>query len=354
MIVLQIMLQILGILAGLGLLIFIHELGHFSAAKLCKVRVLTFAFGFGRDLIKYTHNGTKYCIKAIPFGGFVSMAGENPDDVKGEKGEYLSLAWYKKIFIAFLGPFCNYVLAVFIFALMFNIWGVSFTSPASSIGGTVEGYPAAQAGLVAGDTIKSINGTPVETWEEMAALLRDKADMETSFVVERGTDTFAINMVVGKNKVTGSGALGVTPLLTSEKVGFFTSIGYGAETAVIQTIMTVYYLYDKIVSWEKPDIAGPIGVMQVMAKATKNGMQDYLRLLAIISVALGLFNLFPIPMVDGGMIVLFLVEGITRRKISSKIIQVYNTIGLVLILGIFLFATYSDLLRLGIGNLFGK
>ena len=94
--------------------------------------------------------------------------------------------------------------------------------------------------------------------------------------------------------------------------------------------------------------------MQVMANAAKSGMEDYIKLLAVISVALGLFNLFPIPLVDGGMIVLFFVEGITRRKISTKVIQVYNTIGLVLIGLIFIFATYSDLLRLGIGKLFGK
>ena len=111
-------------------------------------------------------------------------------------------------------------------------------------------------------------------------------------------------------------------------------------------------MWEKIVSWEKPEVAGPIGVIQVMAKSAKSGLENYIRLLAVISVALGLFNLLPIPLVDGGMIILFIAEGIIRKQIGLKVIQVYNTIGLSLILLIFLFATYNDLIRLGIGKLF--
>lgn len=347
-----IILQILGIIIGLGFLIFIHELGHFTAAKLCKVKVLTFAFGFGPDLVKYVHNGTKYCIKAIPFGGFVAMEGENPDEATGGEGEYLSLSWYKKIFISFAGPFSNYILAVIMFAFIFNIWGVSQMSPTSHIGGTVENYPAVEAGLLGGDKIVSIAGVQISTWNEIADNLKDKAGEEVDFVVERGTYTFDVKMTVAKNPVTGLGAIGVSPGIIQSEAGFFESLYLGVHTAVSQTVITVIYLADKIISWEKPDVAGPIGVMQVMANATKNGMEDYLKLIAIISVALGMFNLFPIPMVDGGMIVLFFVEGITRKPISTKVIQVYNTIGLFLILAIFIFATYSDLLRLGIGKFF--
>lgn len=350
----MIFLQILAIAAGLGFLIFIHELGHFAAAKMCRVRVLTFALGFGPDILKYEYKGTKYALKAIPLGGFCSMAGENPDEATGGEGEYLSLSWYKKIWIAFAGPLSNYLLAVFLFAFLFNIWGVSTVSKSSVIGATVENFPAAAAGLRAGDIINSIAGRKVTAWNEITDALKDKAGQEISFIITRGTYTFDINMTVAKHPVTGTGALGIVPFVEKKEAGFFRSVGLGAVAAVSQSVMTVLYLADKAVSWEKPDIAGPVGVMQVMANAAKSGMEDYIKLLAVISVALGLFNLFPIPLVDGGMIVLFFVEGITRRKISTKVIQVYNTIGLVLIGLIFIFATYSDLLRLGIGKLFGK
>ncbi|MCA6085033.1 RIP metalloprotease [Candidatus Endomicrobiellum agilis] len=344
--------QILGITIGLGFLIFIHELGHFTAAKMCKVRILTFAFGFGPDLIKYIHKGTKYCIKAIPFGGFVAMAGENPEEATGGDGEYLSLKWYKKIWISFAGPFLNYVLAVFMFTLVFNIWGAVKTPMDSSIGAVIKNHPAAIAGLMPGDKIKSIDGVNINTWNDLNDNLKDKADKQISFVIERENHSFELSMTATKNPITGVATIGISPVKT--KVGFFKSIHIGIETSIVQTIMPVVYLTGKIKSLEKPDISGPIGIIQIIANTTKSGMQDYLKLIAVISIALGLFNLFPIPMVDGGMILLFLVEGIIRKQISPKVVQVYNTIGLVIIIGILIFATYSDILRLGIGKLFAK
>jgi regulator of sigma E protease len=348
------LIQIIAVIVGLGFLIFIHELGHFSAARICKVRVLTFSFGFGRDIVKFVHKGTKYCIKLVPFGGFVEMAGENPDKATGASGEYLSLPWYKKIFIAFAGPFSNYVLAVLMFAFVFSIWGAAQTNTElAQIGFASEDYPAYQAGLIEDDIIKSIDGVSINKWEDISYNLRDKSDKNTAFLIQRGSYSFVLNMLVANNPVTNFGLIGVSPKIIKSSVGFFESFQYGFKTVIIQTFMTVSYLIDKIISWEKPDISGPIGIMSVMADATQRGLEDYLTLLGIISVALGLFNLFPIPFVDGGMIILFLIEGVIRKQIGSKVILVYNTIGIIIICAIFLFATYSDLMRLGINKLFG-
>jgi regulator of sigma E protease len=345
-----IILQILGITVGFGFLIFIHELGHFLAAKMCKVKILTFAFGFGPDLIKYTYNGTKYCVKIIPFGGFVTMAGENIEEATGGDGEYLSLKWHKKIWISFAGPFLNYILAVFLFALVFNVWGVIKVPTDLSVGTVIKNYPAETAGIMPGDKIKAVNAVKINTWNDLSANLKDKANKKTSFLIERGDSSFELSMVVAKNNATGT--IGITPVKI--KAGFLKSIYLGVKASIINTIVPVIYLADKVMSLEKPEISGPIGIMQIMANAAKTGIQDYLRLIAVISVALGLFNLFPIPMLDGGIILLFLIEGIIRKQISTKVIQVYNTIGLILMIGIFFFATYSDLLRLGIGRLFAK
>jgi regulator of sigma E protease len=345
-----IVLQILGITFGFGFLIFIHELGHFLAAKMCKVRILTFAFGFGPDLIKHSYKGTKYCIKTIPFGGFVRMAGENPAEITGDDGEYLSLKWYKKIWISFAGPFSNYILAIFLFAIVFNIYGTVEMATDLSIGTVVKNYPAETAGIMPGDKVKSVDAVEINTWNDLSINLKDKANKQTSFLIEREDDFFELNMVVAKNPVTGAGTIGITPIKT--KAGFLKSIYLGVETSIVNTIVPVAYLANKVMSLKKPEISGPIGIMHIMANAAKTGMPDYLRLIAVISVALGLFNLFPIPMADGGMILLFFVEGITRKRISAKVIQVYNTIGLLIMISVFLFATYSDLLRLGIDRLF--
>ncbi|MDR3048420.1 MAG: M50 family metallopeptidase [Elusimicrobiota bacterium] len=345
--------QILGIAFGLGFLIFIHELGHFTAAKMCKVRVLIFAFGFGMDLFKFVRNGTKYCIKIIPFGGFVEMLGDDPSKAAtGAEGEHSALPWYKKAFIAFAGPLANYILAVIIFSFVFNFWGASQTSTMSQIGLVAQNYPAYSAGLLEDDIITNIDGAPVVLWTDISENLKNKSGQSAAFVIQRGSYSFNLSMVVAQNPVTTFGIIGISPKIIKKDVGFFESFQYGAKAVVIQTVMTISYLLDKIISWEKPDISGPIGIMQVMANATQRGAEDYLSLLGIISVALGLFNLFPIPFVDGGMIILYLIEGIIRRRIGAKIIFAYNTIGIIIISGIFIFATYSDLIRLGVGKLF--
>jgi regulator of sigma E protease len=343
--------RIFEIAVGFGFLVFIHELGHFLVAKMCKIRILTFSFGFGPDLIKYIYKETKYCLKSIPLGGFVEMAGENPQEITGDDGEYLSLQWYKKLFISFAGPFSNYILAFLFLVFIFNTWGVSTMSTNCSIAGVVESYPAAIAGFKPKDKILSVNGVNINTWNDLIINLKDKASREASFVVKRGDDIFTLNMTVAENKETGMGVIGVTPMVIKEKVTILKAMHLGTKFLMSQTSKTIVYLADKIVSLEKPDVTGPIGVFQAMLNATKSGTQDYLSLFAIISIALGLFNFFPIPMLDGGMIVLFLIEGVLRKKMSQNFIKVYNIVGLFFITSIFLLATYNDFLKLGICNL---
>ncbi|MFA7074411.1 MAG: M50 family metallopeptidase [Endomicrobiaceae bacterium] len=346
------LLQVCAVLFGLGLLIFIHELGHFVMAKFYKVKVLNFDFGFGKELVGFTKGETRYAVRMFPFGGRVAMAGENPDESSGQEGEYLSLAWYKKIMIAFFGPLMNYILAVFLFAFCFSLWGLSTVSKEAFIGALAQEQSAQKAGLHIGDKIISINGTEIKSWEDIINNLKGRAEKQTDISVLRNDKKIDFSFIIDRNPVTGTGMLGIQPMINIERVSVLESFPLGIKTAVFQSTFTLVYLWDRIVKWEKPELAGPIGVIQVMAKSAKSGMESYVKLLAVISVALGLFNLLPIPLVDGGMILLFLAEGIIRKRIKLKVIQVYNTVGLSIILVIFLFATYSDLIRLGIGKLF--
>ncbi len=347
-----VLLQIIAVLFGLGLLIFIHELGHFSLAKFYKVKVLKFAFGFGKELWGFTKGDTRYSICLFPFGGMVAMAGENPDEATGKEGEYLSLPFYKKIIIVFAGPLMNYILAIFLFAFVFNIWGQVTVSTDAVIGLFAPTSCAKEAGLLVNDKIISVDGIEVQNWIELVDNIKDKAEKEVNVKILRDEKELEFNFILDKNPTTGYGMLGIQPITNKETLPLFKSFYYACDAAIYQSTFTLQYLWDKLIKWEKPEVAGPIGVIQVMAKSAKSGFENYIRLLAVISVALGLFNLLPIPLVDGGMIVLFLLEGIIRKKISTKVISVYNTIGLALILVIFLFATYSDLIRLGIGKLF--
>lgn len=346
------LIQVVAVLFGLGLLIFIHELGHFTVAKLYKVKVLKFAFGFGKELWGFTKGETRYSICLFPFGGMVAMAGENPDEATGAKGEFLSLAFYKKILIVFAGPLMNYILAIFLFAIVFTIWGEASVSIETIVGNIAPNSCAQKAGILVNDKILSIDNVELKNWIDLVGNLKDKAEKEVNIKVLRQNQELSFNIILDKNPTTGYGMLGVQPQMLKVITPFFKSFYIACDTVVYQSTFTLQYLWNKIVTWEKPEIAGPVGVIQVMAQSAKSGLESYARLLAVISVALGLFNLLPIPLVDGGMIVLFLAEGIIRKKISTKVISIYNYIGLSIILLIFLFATYSDLIRLGIGKLF--
>ena len=345
-------LQVLAVVFGLGFLVFIHELGHFSVAKFYKVKVLKFTLGFGREIWGFTKGDTRYSVCLFPLGGMLAMAGENPDEATGKKDEFLSLPFYKKILIIFAGPLMNYIFAILLFAFIFNLWGIASISDEAIIGALAKDSCAQKAGLLINDKILSIDGENIENWEALTTSLKDKAEKDINLKILREDNELEFNFVLDKNPTTGSGMLGIQPLVTKEKVSFLNSFRLAYGTALYQTTFTLQYLWDKLIKWEKPEVAGPIGVIQFMANSAKSGFESYLRLVAVISVALGLFNLLPIPLVDGGMIVLFLVEGIIRKKISTKVISIYNYIGLGLILLIFLFATYSDLIRLGIGKLF--
>lgn len=346
------LIQIIAVLFGLGLLIFIHELGHFAMAKYYKVKVLKFAFGFGKELIGFTKGETRYSICLFPFGGMVAMAGENPDEATGKEGEFLSLSSFKKIMIVFAGPLMNYILAIFLFAFVFTIWGQATVSMEAIIGKLAPESCAQKAGLLVDDKILSIDNTEIKDWLSLIENLKDKAEKEVNIKILRQEEELEFNFILDKNLTTGYGMLGIQPITTKTITPFFKSFYFACDTVIYQSTFTLKYLWDRIVTWEKPDVAGPVGVIQVMAKSAKAGIETYIRLLAVISVALGLFNLLPIPLVDGGMIILFAVEAIIRKKISTKIISVYNYIGLTIILLIFLFATYSDLIRLGLGKLF--
>lgn len=344
--------QIVATIFGIGLLVFIHELGHFMMAKKFGIRVEQFAFGFGPELAGFTRGETRYSINAIPLGGMVKMPGESVDDSTGSPDEFLSQPWYRRLTIAFFGPLMNYVLAVILFVVVIYFWGLTKPSPEPVIGEVMAGYPAEQAGIRPGDRVLKIDTSAVASWIDMAELLHKYPDRKIALTVKRGEQELLVNVTPKKDQASGYGLIGIAPQILTEKVSFISSVGLSVKLVVYQSVFTLKYLGEKLIRWEKPEVAGPIGVIQILAKAAKAGWDSLLHLLAIVSVALGLFNLLPIPLVDGGHIMLALVEGVSHRRINKKVVQMTNLVGLAIILTIFVFATYSDLARLGLN--FGK
>ena len=340
------LLYVLAVVIGLGLLIFFHELGHFLGAKLCKVRVEKFAIGFGPEIFGFTKGNTRYSICWIPLGGMTKMAGEDLESKSGAKDEFFFQSWYRRIFIVASGPIMSYILAILLFAMVFYFAGVIRTS--TVIGQVVKNKPAEKVGLKPGDKIVSVAGQKVIYWEDMADIIQKNPNKETELSAERGNFTITLKIVPEIDNLRRIGVIGIMPDMSriiTDKVGIGKSLSYSINSVLNISVGTLVVLGNSVIHLEKPDVGGPISVIYFIAKAAKLGFKDLIYMLGVISTALGLFNLLPIPILDGGHIFLFLGEGITRRPLSRKVVQVTNVIGLTIIGVIVLYALYSDILR---------
>ncbi|HAF96257.1 MAG: hypothetical protein A2X34_00575 [Elusimicrobia bacterium GWC2_51_8] len=337
--------SIIAVLFTFGLVIFLHEFGHFIVCKLVKIKVEAFSFGFGPELFGRTYGVTRYSLRAIPLGGYVKPAGENMEEATGAADEYFSKPWYYRLAVVFAGPTMNYILAFALFAGVIFITGEPVPSNEPVIGEIAQGYPAETAGLKIGDRILSVDGAPVAAWDKMAALIHAKVEKEVAVKYQRGTEnkTVKIKTARGPERV---GVIGISPGMTFIRIGLFKSGKMAAGQCWFWTAFTVKSLASNIRHKEKPDLAGPIGIVNIVSKAAHSGFSDLIFLIGLISVAVGFFNLLPIPLLDGGHAVLYIFEGLTGKKVTPKIMQVVNSMGIAMLIGILVFATYSDINRI--------
>lgn len=310
-----ILLNTVGIIFAFGTVIFVHEFGHFIVAKKSGVKVERFSFGLGPEMVGFQWGETRYCIAWLPLGGEVRMAGEFLDEdekipTQEEKEptapvdrsrEFFAQPWYRRIAIAFAGPFMNYVLALVIFFSILLIWGEPIQTNKTQIGEVVAGMSADKAGLLKGDSVLEIQGEKVEDFSTLAKKIHARPNTETELLILRQNEEIRIKVMPANE--SGKGMIGIKPaepILIRKDV----SLLQAGKKSVLQcwniSYFTVYYLFQKIVEREKPDVAGPLGIGQVIIKAVKAGAEDFFYLIALLSVAIGLFNLFPVPLLDGG------------------------------------------------------
>jgi len=343
----MILFQILVILFCIGILVFIHELGHFIMAKLFRMKVEKFAFGFGPEIVGFNYKNTRYCICIVPLGGMVKLPGENIEEATGAPDEFYSQPWYKRAIMAFFGPLMNYMLAIVLFAAVIFYWGIQEPVNQPVIGGVLPSKPAEKIGLKSGDKILSIDNTKITTWQQIASIISKKEKKKLKFKIQRENKILTFYITPEYEPVSEKAIIGITPAVITKKINLISSIWLGTKTSIFQTVFTLDYLIKKIIKLQKPEVSGPIGVAQILANATEAGIEKFLYILGIISAALGLFNLLPIPLVDGGHIMFSFIEALTHKPINKKIIQTANTIGLAIIITIFVLATYNDILRIG-------
>lgn len=466
------MTTILAFIVVLGILIFVHELGHFVMAKWIGIRVERFSLGFGPKIVGYTYGDTEYCISALPLGGYVKMTGENPDEpLNGQPWEFGSRTVWERARVVLCGPAMNLVLAVVFLGIPFYIgrqvpaylqskpvigW-IDANSPADkaglqvgdlilgingkemsdwqsvetlvatqpkadmaidvrrdgerigvhavteeissigmgwlgidryippAIGGLNPGFPADKAGLQVGDTILAVDGNPVNHWYELAEMIHQRPEVPVTFTIEREAATFekvitpvsltaedSPSYVVrffrwvkgmlglsqkGEEPVEESpapaevhkfGIIGITQLQETviKKYGIAGSVAAGFRESWRLLVITFEFLYKLIAGKASPkSLGGPIMIAHVAGEAAKTGMAELIYFMGFLSLQLGILNLLPIPVLDGGHLLFFGIEVVKGKPPSLKAREIAQQIGLVFLLILMVYVVYNDILR---------
>ena len=333
---------------ALGLVIFLHESGHFIACRRLGVRVEKFAFGFGPELVGFTgSSGTRFSICAVPFGGFVKPAGEEPSPgIEPKPDEYFGQQWNRRLIIVYAGPAMNYLLAFLLYTGLIWARGLPQPSKEALIGNMVVGLPADKAGLRVGDRIKAFGGREVAGWDDMASSIHRSADQEISLTVERGGRTLDVKLTPRKDAASERGVIGIMPKAEYAPAGPLEAMRASARLCWTQTQQTVTTIAGKLYRRERPDLAGPVGIFQMVSRAARAGGEEFLFLIGFISVAIGFFNLLPLPLLDGGHAAFYFWEGLAGKRLTPQTQERANTLGLAFLMSLLVFATYNDVLRI--------
>ncbi|WP_103582884.1 RIP metalloprotease RseP [Campylobacter concisus] len=341
---------------AISFLIFFHELGHFLAARTLGVKVNTFSIGFGEKIYTKNVGGTDYCLSAIPLGGYVQLKGQDDTDPKAknyDRDSYNVLSPIKRIYILFAGPFFNFILAFFIYILLGSI-GVERLAP--SIGHIAEGSAAASAGLAKNDKILAINGVKINEWDEISKNVKLEP---STILIDRNGSQMTINLTpkIGEtinifNEKVQRPLIGISP--NGEVIKIYHTGLAGINFAFSETIEAsklIFKSFTKLVSGAVPlkEVGGIVQIADVTSKAAKISLSVLLTIVALISVNLGVLNLFPIPALDGGHILFNIYELTFRREINERVLVALTYCGWALLLGIMVLATFNDIMRLSGG-----
>jgi len=341
----------------LGVLIFFHELGHFLVARLFGVGVEKFSLGFGPRLIGKTIGMTDYRVSLIPLGGYVKMVGEEPDT---EIEPYLiprsftHKSVFKRFLIVAAGPMSNLLLAVAIFFLVFQTSGTYVLRPL--VGEVDVPSPAAQSGLQKDDLVVAINGIELTSWEEMAAQIADSQGRAMAFVVERAGQRLTFDLVPElkttqnlfgediERYVIGIRSAGdVIPRELSLAESVQMSVARTWEITEL-TVLSVVKLIRGQISTD--NLGGPIKIAQMAGAQAREGVINLLVFTAVISINLGILNFLPIPVLDGGHLMFFTIEMISRRPVSIKVREIAQQFGIFLLILLMIFVIYNDIVNL--------
>ena len=338
------MLTILAAIFVFGVLVTVHEFGHFITAKMTGMRVDEFAIGFGPKIYQQKDGETLYSLRAIPLGGYNKIAGMDPDDPV-EPNAFNSKPIPARMLVILAGALMNFILPIILFSGIFMVEGRMQLVNEPVLGTVVDEMAAARAGLKAGDRIVTIDGKNVETWTDVVLNLRKAGTEEVTLTAERNGVLQTYKMTPMFDKDAGRPLIGVSPKFSKESLGFFGSIKEGFIYTKNIGLSMVSGLY-RIVSGNAPaDVAGPIGVAQMAGQVAEKGLLPLMNFVAFLSINLGVINLLPLPALDGGHFVLLLLEALRGKPLGGKAMANIQMVGVALILALTVFSTFKDITR---------
>src|SRR5688572_2791524 len=354
----------------LTVVVFFHELGHFLVARWCGVRVLVFSIGFGPELFGFNdRHGTRWKFSAIPLGGYVKFFGdENAASVPDRQAaagmteaerqrSFIHKSVGPRSAIVVAGPLANFLLAIAIFAGLFMIFGKQNTLPRADA--IQADSAAAAAGFQVGDIVRSINGRPISSFSEMQRIVSTSAGEKLIIVVERASDLVTLTAVPALREVKDNcgnvhriGVLGISRSLSPDDVKYEPvtpprAIVLGVEETWFVIARTMSYIGGVFTGREAADqLGGPIRIAQVSGQVASIGFAALLHLAAVLSVSIGLLNLFPVPLLDGGHLLFYGIEALRGRPLSERAQEYGFRIGLAIVLMLMIFATFNDIVHI--------
>lgn len=347
------MLTTLAIVFVFGSMVMIHELGHYMVAKWIGVKVIEYSFGFGPKIVGYQGKETLYALRIIPLGGFVKLHGMDAEvDANGQAviapthdaRSFMNKPVWQRMAVIVAGPIMNFVLAIILFVGVFAYLGVPGTT--NMIGSLVPGKPAATSGVEPGDKILAVNGEATLDWTRLTEVIHAKPDQVLSLTVERGNGKQQQTVAVKteKDAQTGHGMIGIAPLMHTPSI--IQSTRFGIERTVDFTKFIMVTLAQMITGKIPADVGGPVMIAQVIGEGAKQGLANLLSLTGVLSIQLGLINLFPIPALDGSRLVFLLIEGVRGKPLNPEKENMIHLVGFVLLMALMIAVTYKDVLRL--------
>ncbi len=354
----------------LTIVVFFHELGHFLVARWCGIRVLTFSLGFGPELAGFNDRyGTRWKISAVPLGGYVKFFGDEnaasaPDHAAAaamsdseKKDSFIGQKVGARAAVVAAGPIANFILAIAIFAAIFMIVGKQTTS--ARVDAVQSGSAAATAGFQPGDLVLSIDGEKIDSFADMQRIVSVSSGEPLKIVVERKNSEITLTATPQLKEIKDNfgnvhrlGVLGISRSMAAgdiktEKLGPFGAVSLGAQETWFVVDRTLSYIVGVFAGREAADqLGGPIRIAQVSGQVASAGFVALIHLTAVLSISIGLLNLFPIPLLDGGHLLFYGIEAVRGRPLSERAQEVGFRIGLAIVVMLMIFATFNDILHL--------